>query len=289
MTDSAPSDRSRFYSVAELANEFSLTSQGIRFYEESGLIAPARVGRTRVFNYQDRARLILIQRLRRLGFSIDAIREYLSLYKADVTGATQYRRGLERITERIRELESKRRDLDETLAGLRALEREAKERLDRALIEESKTPRSKNTNGKRDLRTSRSRPLRGTGYFNSGRGGSRPPDDVWPFLLRANFRQEIIPRTTPAPFERTPLYLTRNMITQERAMRRSPSSAPHHRGDCPPRCGPKPAASSELGREIAVDFKANTDLDEGWGRPNHDQFLSCGAVRRLAAEPKAPS
>ena len=96
MTDSAPSDRSRFYSVAELANEFALTSQGIRFYEESGLIAPARVGRTRVFSYQDRARLILIQRLRRLGFSIDAIREYLNLYKADATGATPYRRGLER-------------------------------------------------------------------------------------------------------------------------------------------------------------------------------------------------
>ena len=154
MSDSAPPDRSRFYSVAELANEFSLTSQGIRFYEESGLIAPARVGRTRVFNYQDRARLVLIQRLRRLGFSIVAIREYLSLYKADATGVAQYRRGLDRITERIQELESKRRDLDETLTGLRALELEARERLDRALIEETKRHRSKNTNGKRDLRSS---------------------------------------------------------------------------------------------------------------------------------------
>jgi DNA-binding transcriptional MerR regulator len=154
MDDSIASDRSRFYSVAELANEFSLTSQGIRFYEESGLIAPARVGRTRVFNYQDRARLILIQRLRRLGFSIEAIREYLSLYKADATGATQYRLGLERIAERIRELESKRRDLEETLAGLRGLEIEAKQRLDRALIEESKRQRSKNTNGKLDRRSS---------------------------------------------------------------------------------------------------------------------------------------
>ena len=154
MNDSASSDRSRFYSVAELANEFSLTSQGIRFYEESGLIAPARVGRTRVFNYQDRARLVLIQRLRRLGFSIEAIREYLSLYKADETGAAQYRRGLERIAERIEELESKRRDLEETLAGLRALEIEAKERLDRALIEESKRRRSKDTNGKRGGRPS---------------------------------------------------------------------------------------------------------------------------------------
>jgi DNA-binding transcriptional MerR regulator len=143
MIDSPASDRSRFYSVAELASEFSLTSQGIRFYEEEGLIAPARVGRTRVFNYQDRARLLLIQRLRRLGFSIDAIREYLSLYKADATGAAQYRRGLERIAERIRELESKRRDLDETLAGLRALEGEAKERLDRALLEEGTRRRGK--------------------------------------------------------------------------------------------------------------------------------------------------
>ena len=147
MTDSPTSDRSRFYSVAELANEFSLTSQGIRFYEESGLIAPARVGRTRVFNYQDRARLVLIQRLRRLGFSIVAIREYLSLYKADATGAAQYRLGLERLAERIGDLESKRRDIDETLAGLRALERDAKERLDRALIEETTRRRRKGETG----------------------------------------------------------------------------------------------------------------------------------------------
>jgi DNA-binding transcriptional MerR regulator len=154
MIDSTPSDRSRFYSVAELAQEFSLTSQGIRFYEESGLISPARVGRTRVFNYQDRARLILIQRLRRLGFSLDAIRDYLSLYKADVTGAAQYRRGLERITERIRELEGKRRDIDETLEGLRALEAEANERLDRALKEEAKRRQRKSTNGQHDLPSS---------------------------------------------------------------------------------------------------------------------------------------
>ena len=153
MIDSAPSDRSRFYSVAELAQEFSLTSQGIRFYEESGLITPARVGRTRVFNYQDRARLVLIQRLRRLGFSIDAIREYLSLYKADATGAAQYRLGLERIGERIRELESKRRDID-ALAGLRELESDAKERLDRALLQEATRQRSKTSNGKRDSRSS---------------------------------------------------------------------------------------------------------------------------------------
>jgi len=127
MNESATTERDRLWSAAELAEEFALTAQGIRFYEEKGLIAPARVGKTRVFGYRERARLILIQKLRRLGFSLDAIREYLSLYKADASGA-----------ERIAELEAKRRDIDEALAGLKTLEADAKERLAEALAGNAK-------------------------------------------------------------------------------------------------------------------------------------------------------
>jgi len=137
MTDAESLGRSRLYSVAELAREFSLTTQGLRFYEECGLISPARAGRTRVYGYRDRARLQLIQKLRGLGFSIDAIREYLSFYKSDATGAAQYRLGLEKIANRIQELEAKKRDVEETLAGLRALELDARKRLDLALAGES--------------------------------------------------------------------------------------------------------------------------------------------------------
>jgi DNA repair exonuclease SbcCD ATPase subunit len=82
--------------------------------------------------------------IRLMAMATGAIREYLSLYKTDGTGAAQYKRGLERISARIQEPESKRRDLDETLAGLHALELEAKERLERALDEEIKRRRSKN-------------------------------------------------------------------------------------------------------------------------------------------------
>src|SRR5690348_15090057 len=95
--DQTSPDRARFWSVAELAAEFSLTAQGIRFYEEKGLLSPARAGKTRVFNYRDRARLILVQKLRRLGFGLGDIRECLSLYKSDATGAAQYRLTLEKI------------------------------------------------------------------------------------------------------------------------------------------------------------------------------------------------
>jgi DNA-binding transcriptional MerR regulator len=149
MTDAESSDRSRLYSVAELAQEFALTTQGLRFYEECGLITPARAGRTRVYGYRDRARLQLIQKLRRLGFSIDAIREYLSFYKSDATGAAQYRLGLERIANRIQELEAKRRDIEETLAGLRALELDARKRLDLALAGESGHRAANGAKGKR--------------------------------------------------------------------------------------------------------------------------------------------
>ncbi|HXZ00503.1 MAG TPA: MerR family transcriptional regulator [Stellaceae bacterium] len=135
MQDAPPLDRSKLHSAAELAREFSLTTQGLRFYEEKGLIAPARVGKTRVYGYRERARLLLIQKLRRLGFSIDAIRDYLNLYRSDASGAAQYRVGLEKIASRIRDLEEKKRDIDEALAGLRALELEAQERLSRAMAE----------------------------------------------------------------------------------------------------------------------------------------------------------
>ncbi len=129
-TDTAePADRARLYTAAEIARELQLTAQGVRFYEEKGLIAPARVGKTRVFTYRDRARLLLIQKLRGVGFSLDQIREYLSLYKADATGAAQYRLGLVRIQDRIRELEDKKRDIEDALAGLRALEADARQRL----------------------------------------------------------------------------------------------------------------------------------------------------------------
>jgi DNA-binding transcriptional MerR regulator len=135
MQDDPSPERAKLHSAAELAREFSLTTQGLRFYEQKGLIAPSRVGKTRVYGYRERARLLLIQKLRRLGFSIEAIGDYLNLYKSDATGAVQYRVGLEKIAARIRELEEKKRDIDEALAGLRALELEAQERLSRALAE----------------------------------------------------------------------------------------------------------------------------------------------------------
>lgn len=120
-------DKAKLYSVSELALEFSLTTQALRFYEEKGLLNPARSGRARVYTYRDHARLKLIQRLRRLGFSLDDIADYVSRYGAEDGG--QFALGLEKIRRRLAELNQMRGEIDETIGELRRLEEEALQKL----------------------------------------------------------------------------------------------------------------------------------------------------------------
>ena len=114
-----------FFTVNQLAEELGVTARAIRFYEAKGLIAPRRAGTTRVFDRRDRARLLLVLRGKRLGFSLASIREFLDLYDADPTQAAQIRLLLEGTRGRIRELERQRVDLDQTLRELREVEAEA--------------------------------------------------------------------------------------------------------------------------------------------------------------------
>ena len=74
----------KLWTISELANELNVTTRTIRFYEDKDLLRPQRLGANRVFNYQDRARLHLILRGKRLGFSLEEIKEFIELYKTEV-------------------------------------------------------------------------------------------------------------------------------------------------------------------------------------------------------------
>lgn len=113
------------FTVNQLAEELGVTPRAIRFYEAKGLIAPRRAGTTRVFDRRDRARLLLVLRGKRLGFSLAEIREFLDLYDLDRTQLSQLNLLLTRTRARIAELEQQRRDLEQTLGELRAVESEA--------------------------------------------------------------------------------------------------------------------------------------------------------------------
>jgi DNA-binding transcriptional MerR regulator len=113
----------KIYSVTELARDLDITPRTIRFYEDQGLIAPQRAGATRVYTHRDRARMILILRGKRLGFSIKEIKEFLDLYVVDVTQTEQMQLLLTKVRERSRQLEEQRRALDQTLRELKDIEK----------------------------------------------------------------------------------------------------------------------------------------------------------------------
>jgi DNA-binding transcriptional MerR regulator len=110
--------QTRLYTVTELARELGMTPRAVRFYEDKGLITPQRAGTTRVYSNRDRARMILILRGKRLGFSLSAIKEYLDLYDADVSQHAQLRVLLAGVAKRREQLLAQRQAIDEALAEL---------------------------------------------------------------------------------------------------------------------------------------------------------------------------
>ncbi|MGD6804638.1 MerR family transcriptional regulator [Rossellomorea aquimaris] len=108
------------YSISDLAEEFKLTTRTIRYYEELDLLTPARDdGGRRVYSRKEYARLKLILRGKRFGFSLEEIKEMIHLFDSDRSGRAQLERTIEygnqRIEEvsgRIRELQGMKHDLE---------------------------------------------------------------------------------------------------------------------------------------------------------------------------------
>jgi DNA-binding transcriptional MerR regulator len=123
------SENRDLFAIADLAREFGISTRAIRFYESKGLLNPERVGSTRVFRRRDRARLILILRGKRLGFSLRDISDYLSLYDADRTQKAQVNLLVEMVDARMDQLQGQLADLQTTITELREIRKLAGERL----------------------------------------------------------------------------------------------------------------------------------------------------------------
>ena len=111
------------FTVPELARELNLTERAIRFYESKGLLFPKRAGNTRIFNYKDRARLIIIRRAKKLGFSLKDIKKYLDLYDVDQGHDEQTKLALKGVRERITHLEDQKEEINIVLSELKKLEK----------------------------------------------------------------------------------------------------------------------------------------------------------------------
>ncbi len=121
----------KLLTISELADEFSVTARTIRFYEDKDLLNPQRVGANRVYDYRDRARLILILRAKRLGFSLTDIREYLELYDADPNQREQHQVLLGKIQHRLQDLKQQQEDLKVSIEELKDIEGQCLQHLDK--------------------------------------------------------------------------------------------------------------------------------------------------------------
>ncbi len=116
-----PAAEEPLYSIRTLAAELNITTRAIRFYEAKGLIKPRRIRSQRLFTRADRARLLLILRGKRLGFSLAEVSDYLDLYDADPGQVEQMKLLLTLVRDRIGLLEAQRRDIDQTLDELKTI------------------------------------------------------------------------------------------------------------------------------------------------------------------------
>lgn len=108
--------------IAEMCAAFEVSPRTLRFYETKGLLSPRRINGTRVYSKQDRARLARILRAKSLGTPLAEIKHYLDMYGQHGEGRVQQLSFvIEKTDAAIRDLESKRAQIDASLAELRLI------------------------------------------------------------------------------------------------------------------------------------------------------------------------
>jgi DNA-binding transcriptional MerR regulator len=105
--------------IRQMCDAFDVTPRTLRFYEAKELIFPIRDGQKRLFTRRDRARLKLILRGKRFGFSLEEIRQLLDLYNMNDGQHTQIARTYELAAKHLAEMEAQRAELDEAIAELK--------------------------------------------------------------------------------------------------------------------------------------------------------------------------
>ncbi|MHC0054535.1 MerR family transcriptional regulator [Actibacterium sp. D379-3] len=105
--------------IRQMCEAYDVTPRTLRFYESKELLYPIREGQKRLFTKRDRARLKLILRGKRFGFSLEEIRQLLDLYDIGDQQETQLRRTHDAASRHLSELEQKRAELDTAINDLK--------------------------------------------------------------------------------------------------------------------------------------------------------------------------
>ncbi len=115
--------------ISQMCQQFSVTPRALRFYEDKELLAPARKGMQRLYSARDRARLTLILRGKRFGFSLEDIRQLLAMYDHSGSNEAQLARTLDLARDRLAHMTAQRDELAVAIADLQIEITQAAEKL----------------------------------------------------------------------------------------------------------------------------------------------------------------
>lgn len=118
--------------IRQMCDSFCVTPRTLRFYEARELIFPQRRGQHRLYDRRDRARLTLILRGKRFGFSLEQIRQLLELYEPGGRNETQIAATIQVARERLADMERQYSELSEAIADLQSQIDDAENRLSTA-------------------------------------------------------------------------------------------------------------------------------------------------------------
>ena len=106
------------FTIGELARDFGVTLRALRFYENKGLLSPQRDGLNRLYSPRDRARLSLILKGKKLGFTLAEIQQMIAAEEGGQANPATLNLSQEKVLEQIELLQRQKAELDEGLAEL---------------------------------------------------------------------------------------------------------------------------------------------------------------------------
>jgi len=136
-----PPKEGKTFTITELAQEFDITPRAIRFYEDVGLLTPARAGRNRVYTHRERTRLKLTLRGKRLGLSLQEVKQLVDMYDSKADTSQQLKAFLQVLREHRSQLERQLDDIEVTLVEISQHEERCKRLLAEAASHAATVPR----------------------------------------------------------------------------------------------------------------------------------------------------
>lgn len=115
--------------LKEMCAEFDVTPRTLRYYEYIELIAPEKRGRTRFYGAKEKARLTLIKRGRRIGFSLEQVRQWLELYEKDPSQHEQMEALRDLTSDQREELVTRKKEIEDAISELDNLREYANKQL----------------------------------------------------------------------------------------------------------------------------------------------------------------